>query len=80
MIPQSISIGRNPDSYGYNYISAFVNPQLGVNFRVTPKTSIYLSVGANGYNKEELKSINYYQVLCKPRFSFGYDLHLGVTF
>ena len=80
MIPQSISIGRNPDSYEYNYISAFVNPQLGVNFRVTPKTSIYLSVGANGYTTEELRSINYYQVLCKPRCTFGYDLHLGVTF
>ena len=80
MIPQSISIRNNPDSYDYNYISAFINPQLGVNFRVTPKTSIYLSVGANGYTKEELSSINYYQVLCKPKFSFGYDLHLGVTF
>ena len=80
MIPQSISIRNNPDSYDYNYISAFINPQLGVNFRVTPKTSIYLSVGAKGYTEEELTSINYYQVLCKPKFSFGYDLHLGVTF
>ena len=81
MIPQEISISMNPDVYyKYNYISAFVNPQLGVNFRVTPKTSIYLSVGVNGYTEEELSAINYYQVLCKPRYFLGFDLHLGVTF
>ena len=64
----------------YNFISPFVNPQLGVNFRATPKTSVYLSVGVNGYVEEELSYINRYQIRCKPRYLLGYDLHFGVTF
>ena len=64
----------------YNFISPFVNPQLGVNFRATPNTSVYLSVGVNGYVEEELSYINRYQIRCKPRYLLGYDLHLGVTF
>ena len=80
MIPQILSIGVNPDSYEYNYISAFINPQLGVNFRVTPKTSVFLSVGANGYTEEEITIINSYQALCKPSFGLGLDFHFGVTF
>ncbi len=64
----------------YNFISPFVNPQLGVNFRATPKTSVYLSVGVNGYVEEELNYINRYEIRCKPRYLLGYDLHFGVTF
>ena len=80
IIPQEVYIKGSRQSYEYNYISAFVNPQLGVNFKVTPKTSTYLSVGIDGYTEEELSIINDYQISGKPRFFLGFDLHLGVTF
>jgi hypothetical protein len=80
-MPQTLYIsGNNTDPIEYNYIPVFVNPQFGINFRATPKTSVYLSVGVNGYTEEEITKLNDYQARCVPSFAFGLDFHLGVTF
>ena len=78
--PGKISLDYCSEEFAYSLMSAFFNPQLGVNYRVTTKTSVYFSAGASGYAKDEWSFINRYQIHCRQFFWCEFDLHLGVTF
>lgn len=78
--PRKISLDYSSNEFEYNFMSAFFNPQLGVNYRVTTKTSVYFSAGASGYAKDEWSFINRYRIRCGQFFWCEFDLHLGVTF
>ena len=78
--PRKISLDYSSNEFEYNFMSAFFNPQLGVNYRVTTKTSVYFSAGAGGYAKDEWSFINRYRIRCGQFFWCEFDLHLGVTF
>ena len=78
--PGKISLDYCSEEFAYSLMSAFFNPQLGVNYRVTTKTSVYFSAGASGYAKDDWGFINRYQISCRQFFWCEFDLHLGVTF
>lgn len=64
----------------YSNTGLFVNPQLGVNFRTSTKTSLYLAVGFNGFTVPSCSEYNSHSATAKPKFASGADIHLGLTF
>jgi hypothetical protein len=64
----------------YNTSALFVNPQLGINFRTTLTTSIYLAVGFQGYTTLYCPMHTGYSAHIKQVFTPGVDIHLGFTF
>lgn len=70
------------DLYDVEYATSsfFVNPQLGINFRTTLTTSIYLAVGFQGYVTPYCPSHTGYNAHIKQVFTPGVDIHLGFTF
>lgn len=70
------------DLYDVEYATSsfFVNPQLGINFRTTLTTSIYLAVGFQGYVTPCCPSHTGYNAHIKQVFTSGVDIHLGFTF
>ena len=76
--------GLTDDYWPYGLI---VNPQLGLNFRITPKSSVYIAVGGNmqhfpilaaeqgGQNSDGTYSAN-----ISDKLYFGFDFRLGFTF
>ena len=76
--------GLTDDYWTYGLI---VNPQLGLNFRITPKSSVYIAVGGNmqhfpilaaeqgGQNSDGTYSAN-----ISDKLYFGFDFRLGFTF
>lgn len=70
------------DLYDVEYATSsfFVNPQLGINFRTTLTTSIYLAVGFQGYVTPCCPSHTGYNAHIKQVFTPGVDIHLGFTF
>lgn len=63
----------------YAGIGAFINPQLGVNFQVTPRSKFYFAVGVNGYNMHTLNLYNWHYKL-QPSVYYGLDFHIGFSF
>lgn len=70
------------DLYDVEYATSsfFVNPQLGIKFRTTLTTSIYLAVGFQGYVTPCCPSHTGYNAHIKQVFTPGVDIHLGFTF
>ncbi|MBQ2979756.1 MAG: carboxypeptidase-like regulatory domain-containing protein [Bacteroidaceae bacterium] len=70
------------DLYDVEYATSsfFVNPQLGINFRTTLTTSLYLAVGFQGYVTPCCPSHTGYNAHIKQVFTPGVDIHLGFTF
>ena len=64
----------------YNTIGAFVNPQLGINFRTTTKTSIYFAVGFQGFTAPSCIKYTGYNATFRSAFGYGLDFHFGLTF
>ena len=64
----------------YNTIGAFVNPQFGVNFRTTTKTSIYFAVGFQGFTAPSCIKYTGYNATFRSAFGYGLDFHFGLTF
>lgn len=64
----------------YSTIGAFINPQLGVNFRTTTKTSVYLALGFQGFTAPLCFKYTGYNAMLRSAFGYGVDLHFGFTF
>ena len=64
----------------YNTGGLFVNPQVGVNFRTTLNTSLYLAVGFQGYTMPYCIEHTGYNATLKPSMAYGVDVHLGFAF
>ncbi len=64
----------------YKTNSIFVNPQLGVNFRVNTKHSIYIAAGATLFQRPEIIEFTPMTATFGSDLGWGIDLHLGFTF
>ena len=64
----------------YTTIGGFLNPQLGLNYRMTPKSSIYFAVGFNVYTMSKCIDNTGYNATFKHSLYYSADFHLGLTF
>lgn len=67
-------------SVKYKTSSVFVNPQLGVNFRINPKNSLYVAAGATLFQRPELVDFNATTATFRSDLGWAIDLHIGFTF
>ena len=77
---------NNHDTYHFYYSSSGVlfNPQLGVDFKMTPKSSVYFSIGCKMHNLNEYRGVSDYvspTLIIESRFpAMSLDINLGFTF
>ena len=64
----------------YTTIGAFINPQIGFNYRMTKKSSVYLAVGFNGYTMPKCIDNTGYSATFKHSLYYSADVHIGLTF
>ena len=64
----------------YRTSGILVNPQLGVNFRTTKKSSVYLAVGATLKQQPLLVEHDATTATFSSNFHYWVDIHLGFTF
>ncbi len=64
----------------YNASGAFVNPQLGVTFRIKPKLGIYCAAGFNACMMPECIGNTGYSATIKQSFKYGININLGISF
>ena len=64
----------------YKTSAIFVNPQLGVDFRINPKHSVYVAAGATLFQRPEIVDITPMTATFGSGLGWGIDLHLGFTF
>lgn len=64
----------------YKTSAIFVNPQLGVDFRINPKHSVYVAAGATLFQRPEIIEVTPMTATFGSGLSWGIDLHLGFTF
>ena len=64
----------------YRTSGILVNPQLGVNFRTTKKSSVYLAVGATLKQHPLLVEHDATTATFSSNFHYWVDIHLGFTF
>ena len=64
----------------YKTSAIFVNPQLGVDFRINPKHSVYVAVGATLFQRPEIIEVTPMTATFGSGLGWGIDLHLGFTF
>lgn len=77
--PQTLQLELLETRYN-NSTAAFVNPQIGVDFRATTGTSVYFSVGYSGYTNTKCIESTGYNAVLKQTICSEFDIHLGVTF
>ena len=72
----------NLDLYSveYNTGGFFANPQIGINYRTTLKTSLYLAIGFQAYTTPYCVEHTGYNATIKQELAYGVDIHLGFTF
>ena len=64
----------------YKTSAIFVNPQLGVDFRINPKHSVYVAAGATLFQRPEIIEVTPMTATFGSGLGWGIDLHLGFTF
>ena len=64
----------------YRTSGILINPQLGVNFRTTKKSSVYLAVGATLKQHPLLVEHDATTATFSSNFHYWVDIHLGFTF
>ena len=64
----------------YNTLGAFVNPQVGVSYRLTPKFGIFAAVGLNCFTAPECIENTGYSATIRQLFNYNININLGVTF
>lgn len=72
----------NLDLYSVEYTTGgfFANPQIGINYRTTLKTSLYLAIGFQAYTMPYCVEHTGYNATIKQELAYGVDIHLGFTF
>ena len=71
------------DSYAeYSTSGIFVNPQIGLNFRMTKKSDIYITAGFNLMQMPRFDNVlsTMFDAVFYKEFYGGFDLRLGFTF
>ena len=64
----------------YTTIGGFLDPQVGINYRITPKSSLYLSIGFNLYTMSKCIGNTGYSATFQHSLYYGVDFHIGVAF
>ncbi len=64
----------------YKTSAIFVNPQLGVDFRINTKHSIYVAAGATLFQRPEIIEVTPMTATFGSGLGCSIDLHLGFTF
>lgn len=64
----------------YKTSTIFVNPQLGVDFRINPKHSVYVAAGATLFQRPEIIEVTPMSATFGSGLGWSIDLHLGFTF
>ena len=64
----------------YTTIGGFLDPQIGINYRITPKSSLYLSIGFNLYTMSKCIDNTGYSATFKHSLYYSADIHMGFTF
>ena len=64
----------------YNTLGAFINPQVGVSYRLTPKFGIFAAVGFNCFTAPECIENTGYSATIRQSFNYNININLGVTF
>lgn len=64
----------------HSNLSPFINPQLGINFRISTYRSIYLAAGLQCRAAPYVVEYTGYNVTLKPGFCYGLTLQLGFMF
>lgn len=64
----------------YNTLGAFINPQVGVSYRLTPKFGIFAAVGLNCFTTPECIENTGYSATIRQSFNYNININLGVTF
>ena len=67
-------------SVQYKTLGAFVNPQVGVSYRLTPKFGIFAAVGLNCFTTPECFENTGYSATIRQSFNYNININLGVTF
>ena len=86
----ALSTGYNislPDSFdleltsiNYNPSGVFINPQVGVTYRIKPKLSIYCAAGFNASIIPECIDNTGYSATIKQNFKYGININIGISF
>lgn len=86
----ALSAGYNislPDSFdleltsiNYNPSGVFINPQVGVTYRIKPKLSIYCAAGFNASIIPKCIDNTGYSATIKQNFKYGININLGISF
>lgn len=64
----------------YNTLGAFINPQVGLSYRLTPKFGIFAAVGLNCFTTPECIENTGYSATIRQSFNYNININLGVTF
>ncbi|MBQ3172784.1 MAG: carboxypeptidase regulatory-like domain-containing protein [Alistipes sp.] len=67
-------------SIKYNASGLFINPQVGVTYRVKPKLGIYCAVGFDASMMPECIDNTGYSATIKQGFKYGINVNLGISF
>ena len=67
-------------SVQYKTLGAFINPQVGVSYRLTPKFGIFAAVGLNYFTTPECIENTGYSATIRQSFNYNININLGVTF
>ena len=67
-------------SIKYNASGLFINPQVGVTYRVKPKLGIYCAVGFDASMMPECIDNTGYSATIKQGFNYGINVNLGISF
>ena len=67
-------------SVQYKTLGAFINPQVGVSYRLTPKFGIFAAVGFNCFTTPECIENTGYSATIRQSFNYNININLGVTF
>ena len=77
-LPQSFDLELI--SINYNASGLFVNPQVGVTYRVKTKLGIYCAAGFNGCIMPKCIANTGYSATIKQGFKYGININLGISF
>ena len=64
----------------YNTLGAYINPQVGLSYRLTPKFGIFAAVGLNCFTAPECIENTGYSATIRQSFNYNININLGVTF
>ena len=64
----------------YNTHGAFINPQIGLSYRLTPKFGIFAAVGLNCFTAPECDLNTGYSAAINQSLNYNININLGVTF